>query len=58
MKEDKVLEALRYFREHATEEQKQKAIQLLKEDCQSDVVEFRKYVQYIAKNNINQIFFT
>ena len=58
MDEDKVLEALEYFRRHATEEQKQKAIQQLKEDCQSDVVEFRKYIQYLSKNNINQIFFT
>lgn len=56
MNEDKVLEALEYFREHATEEQKQKAIEQLEKDCQSEI-EFRNYVNYLAKNDINQIFF-
>lgn len=56
--DNKVLEALEYFRRHATTEQKQKAIQQLEEDCQSDVLEFRKYIQHLSKNNINQIILT
>ena len=56
-REDKVLEALEYFRQHATEEEKQKAIKRLEEDCKSDV-DFDEYIKYLSKNNINRIIIT
>lgn len=36
--QDKVLDALKYFRIHATKEQKEEALALLERDCQSDVI--------------------
>ena len=43
--QDKVSQALKYFRTHATEKQKKEALALLKKDCQSDVT-FKDYVEF------------
>lgn len=43
--QDKVLQALEYFRTHATEEQKKEALELLEKDCKADVT-FKEYVQF------------
>ena len=43
--QDKVSQALKYFRTHATEEQKKEALALLEKDCKADVT-FKDYVKF------------
>lgn len=42
--QDKVFQALKYFRTHATEEQKKEALALLENDCRTDIT-FKEYIQ-------------
>ena len=41
--QDKVLQALQYFRTHATNDQKKEALLLLERDCKTDVT-FDDYI--------------
>lgn len=43
--QDKVLQALEYFRTHATEEQKKEAWALLEKDCRTDIT-LKDYVKF------------
>lgn len=43
--QDKVLQALKHFRIHASEEQKKEASALLEKDCKTDV-SFNEYIQF------------
>ena len=43
--QDKVLESLKYFREHATTEQKKEALALLEKECKTDVT-FKDYIKF------------
>lgn len=49
MKVDKVLEALRYFRENATPEQKKEAIEQLEKDCKSETT-CEEYISSVGQD--------
>ena len=50
--QDKVLQALKYFRTHATTIQKEIAIKQLQKDCQTDVT-IEDYIYRTGKNDIS-----
>lgn len=50
MEQDKVLQAMRQFRTHATKEQKKESLERLEKDCLAEVT-FKDYISNLKRDD-------